>query len=282
VVTIASNPLIIRSAMLFVIAVCTFLVALVFIRRLRSSMLDEADLDSISTSSRQSVPVHLYHTVIQELKQQKHELQAQHLAEQHRARTIENFSQTVLSNLPSGVLVFAHNGLLKQSNPAAKEILGFHTLQGMSPEDVFRGAAVCAPEASGSFSDGMKNVAALVSEAVRAHLQQGGERSQIETEYATPAGDKLHLALTISPVPAGDGDLPSVACLISDRSEVERMRTSLTTIAGYAQRLAHSREPGQAQQLAADIASEAASLERHTSGFLAEKSTAAGAASRAR
>ena len=86
----------------------------------------------------EALPLHLYNTVIQQLKQQKHELQLQNLTEQRRARTTENFSQTVLSNLPSGVLVFGHNGLVKQANPAAKEILGFRSLSGMSPQDVFR------------------------------------------------------------------------------------------------------------------------------------------------
>jgi nitrogen fixation/metabolism regulation signal transduction histidine kinase len=47
--------------------------------------------------------------VIQQLKQQKHELQVQTQTEQHRARTTENYSQAVLSNLSCGVLVFGMN-----------------------------------------------------------------------------------------------------------------------------------------------------------------------------
>ena len=85
------------------------------------------------------MPLNLYNTVIQQLKQQKHELQVQSQAEQHRARTSENFSQAVLSNLSCGVLVFGANGLVKTSNPAAKAILGFGSVNGMSAGDIFRG-----------------------------------------------------------------------------------------------------------------------------------------------
>jgi len=95
-----------------------------------------------------------------------------------------------------------------------------------------------------------------------------------------------------------DGSLLGVACLINDLSELERirrqqqlqgeisaemalqLRTSLTTIAGFAQQLANNRDPELAQQLAADIAQEAAQLDRSIGGFLThertEQSTARG------
>jgi hypothetical protein len=60
-----------------------------------------------------------------------------------------------------------------------------------------------------------------------------------------------------------------------------RLRTSLTTIARYAQQLARSRDSDLAPPLAADIASEAASLDRHIAGFLAEKHNAPGIDARA-
>jgi signal transduction histidine kinase len=47
------------------------------------------------------------------------------------------------------------------------------------------------------------------------------------------------------------------------------LRNSLTTIAGYAQQLAASRDAELARQLAADIAAEAARLDRTIGGFLA-------------
>ena len=286
-VSLLANPLVWRAVLLLLAAGCAFVFAVSLIRRLRRSLVAEADLDSGAAPTLEALPVHLYNTVIQQLKQQKHELQVQTLSEQRRARVSENFSQTVLSNLPSGVLVFGLSGLVKQANPAAKEILGFRSLSGMSAQDIFRDATVCS-----GHPDSLGIPPVRVVEEVHAVLREGSKRRQIEAEYTTPAGEKLLVAVTVSAVPALDGSLLGAACLISDRSEFEhirrqqqldgeisaemalQLRTSLTTIAGYAQQLARNRDPDLAPQLAADIAGEAASLDRRIGGFLAEKHTA--------
>jgi signal transduction histidine kinase len=205
----------------------------------------------------------------------------------------------VLSNLSSGVLVFGLNGLVRQANPAAKEILGFNSPSGMSAEDIFRGAAVYSQDSSTFYADGLGDTPRRLTEEVNAVLREGSQCRQLEADYATPTGRKLRIAVTVSPVPAVDGSLLGAACLISDRSEFERirdqqqlhgeisaemaleLRTSLATIAGYAQQLARNRDPELAPELAADIASEAARLDRHIGGFLATERTAAGTATRA-
>ena len=117
---------------------------------LRKNIAEEGDLSANASPSLETLPLHLYNTVIQQLKQQKHELQVQSQAEQHRARTSENFSQAVLSNLSCGVLVFGTNGLVKTSNPAAKAILGFASTTGMGAEDIFRGAVVRSAKSAAS------------------------------------------------------------------------------------------------------------------------------------
>jgi PAS domain-containing protein len=289
VVRLLANPLVLRAAIAFFAAGGAFVFAIWLMRALRRNIAAEADLDSGAAPKLEALPLHLYNTVIQQLKQQKHELQLQNQAEQRRARTTENFSQAVLSNLSSGVLVFAPNGLVKQANPSAKQILGFHSPSGMSAEDIFRSAAVCSPDASASGPAPTRDSGEKLSEEIHAVLREGSKCRQIEADYTTPAGQKLRVAVTVSPVPASDGSLLGVACLISDRSEFERirdqqqlqgeisaemaldLRTSLTTIAGYAQQLAHNRDPELAPQLAADIATEAARLDRHIGGFLAAK-----------
>jgi len=296
------NPLILPAALVLAVAGGAFVFAIWVIRRLRRNIAAETDLDSAAAPTLETLPMHLYNTVIQQLKQQKHELQVQTLAEQRRARTTENFSQAVLSNLSSGVLVFGINGLVKQANPAAKRILGFNAPAGMSAEDIFRGAAVCSANSSSVsiYADGPGDTAGQLTEEVNAVLREGSKCRQLEADYTTPAGQIVRIAVTISPVPAADGSLIGAACLISDRSEFERirqqqevhgeisaemaleLRTSLTTIAGYAQQLARNRDPELATQLAGDIASEAARLDRHIGGFLSERrsarATAAGAA----
>ena len=82
----------------------------------------------------------MYHAVIQQLKQQKHELQSLQLVERRRAKTSENISAAVLSNLSSGVLFFTPNGLVRQANASAKRILGFASPVGMSAAEIFREA----------------------------------------------------------------------------------------------------------------------------------------------
>jgi len=299
VVKLMANPLFLRAGLVFFAAAIAFVFAIWLMRALRRNISAEADLDSAAAPTLETLPFHLYNTVIQQLKQQKHELQVQNLAEQRRARTTENFSQTVLSNLSSGVLVFGTNGLVKQANPAAKQILGFHSPSGMSAADIFRSAIVCSPHSSEVYSDGLGDLPGRLTEEINAVLREGSKCRQLEADYTTPAGQKLRIAVTVSPVPAVDGGLLGAACLISDRSEFEQirhqqqlhgeisaemaleLRTSLTTIAGYAQQLARNREPELAPQLAADIASEAARLDRHIGGFLATKRNAAGTATRA-
>lgn len=296
-VGLLGNPLLVRAALVLVAAGGAFALALWLMRSLRRSIAAETDFDSTSSRKLQALPLHVYNTVIQQLKQQKHELQVQTLAEQRRARTTENFSQAVLSNLSSGVLVFDGSGLVKQANPAAKEILGFRSPSGMSAEEVFREASICLPEAAAIYGAG-PGAAGRLSDEIHAVLREGSKRRQVEADYATPAGRKFRIAVTVSPVPAVDGGLLGAACLISDRSEFDRMRhqeqlqgeisaemalelrTSLTTIAGYAQQLARNRDPELAPQLAADIANEAARLDRHIGGFLAAKRTPAATAAR--
>jgi PAS domain-containing protein len=289
VVRLLANPLLMRSLLVLFVAGSAFVLAIGLMRALRRSIANEADLDSAAAPTLETLPFHLYNTVIQQLKQQKHELQVQTLAEQRRARTTENFSQAVLSNLSSGVLVFSLNGLVKQANPAAKRILGFNSPSGMSAEDIFRTAVVCTPDSSGVPANAPVDPPGRLTEEVHAVLREGSKCRQIEADYTTPAGRKVCIAVTISPVPAVDGSMIGAACLISDRSEFEQirhqqelhgeisaemaleLRTSLATISGYAQQLARNRDPELAPQLAADIAGEAARLDRHIGGFLAAK-----------
>jgi PAS domain-containing protein len=300
VVRLLANPLLLPVALVMAAAGGAFMFAIWVIRGLRRNIAAEADLDSSAKPSLETLPLHLYNTVIQQLKQQKHELQVQTLSEQRRARTTENFSQAVLSNLSSGVLVFGINGLVKQANPAAKEILGFHSPSGMSAEDIFRDAAVCSVHSSAGYGEGLGHSPEQLTDEVNAVLREGSKCRQAEADYTTPTGETLRIAVTVSPVPGVDGTLLGVACLISDRSEFERiryqqelhgeisaemaleLRTSLTTIAGYAQQLAQNRDPGLATQLAADIASEASRLDRQIGGFLSDKRPAGVTATRAR
>jgi nitrogen fixation/metabolism regulation signal transduction histidine kinase len=257
------------------------LLGLIFARRLRQSIAQEGDLSPKSRLSTDAMPLHIYNTVIQQLKQQKHELQAQSQAEQQRARVSETLSQSVLTNLPCGVLVFGVNGLVRTSNPAAREILGFAAVTGMNAQDIFRGAGV-----SGSALQDESIPPVRLADEVNTVLREGIQRRQVEAEYQTPVGEQRYISMTVSRVLAADGELLGVACLINDLSQIAtirrqqalhgeisaemalQLRGSLATISGYAQQLAKSRDAELARQLAGDIAGVAAELDRSIGGFL--------------
>ena len=290
---ILANPLLLRASIVLICSSCAFLIGLLLLRMLRKNIAEEADLSDKAPRSLEALPLHLYNTVIQQLKQQKHELQVQSQAEQHRARISESFSQSVLSSLSSGVLVFGNNGLVKTCNPAAKAILGFASATGMGAEDIFRGAVVRrAPSPAAQMGD----EPIFVADEVSAVLREGSKRREIEAEYETPAGAKRFIAVTVSALPTVDDGVLGAVCLINDRSEVEeirhqqelqgevsaemalQLRTTLATISGYAQQLANSHDPEMARQLANDIAHEAAELDRSIGGFLVHRNATQGAA----
>jgi len=296
-VRLLANPIFLRAAIVLFCAGFAFLLALILVRRLRKSITAEYEMIEGTTPSLEALPLHLYNTVIQQLKQQKHELQVQSQAEQHRARTSENFSHAVLSNLSSGVLVFGANGLVKTANPAAKAILGFASTTGMSAQDVFRSSAVRgSTSGANTFSGESVEEPVQVADEIHSVLREGSKRRQVDADYETPAGEERFLSMTISQVPAMDGSLLGVTCLINDLSELEnirrqqalqgeisaemalQLRTSLTTISGFAQQLANNRDPELAKDLATDIAHEAAQLDRSIGGFLTSKHAEKGAA----
>jgi PAS domain-containing protein len=299
-VRIAANPVLLRAALVLFAGAAAFLMGVIFVRLMRKKISEETDFSPESSGSSNALPMHVYNTVIQQLKQQKHELHVQSKAEQQRARISETFSQAVLSNLSSGVLVFGPNGLVKTGNPAARQILGFASAMGMSAKDIFRGAIVSSKSRlrtpfSDETNDGDAggNEPVSLAEEIEAVLREGSGRRQVEAEYETPAGATRFIAMTISPVPAEDGALLGVACLINDVSEMEgvhreqelhqdlsaekalELQGSLATISGYAQQLARSGDLDLARQIAGDIAHEVEQLDRSIGGFLRQRRTAA-------
>ncbi len=295
---LATNPIVLRMVLVFVAAGFAFMVGLLLMRRMRRSIAEEGSFPDTSSTS-ESFPLHTYHAVIQQLKQQKHELQSLQLVERRRAKTSENISAAVLSNLSSGVLFFTPNGLVRQANLSAKQILGFASPSGMSAAEIFRTAQLISASDGAAYSN--------LAEAVTVSLREKRQFQRLEARYRTPAGEQRTLDITVSSVHAPDTEVRGaagpgvagpgvasmgvaclgVACLINDRTEVAEirrqqelqgemsaemalgLRNSLTTISGYAQQLAASRDPGLARQLASDIAAEAAHLDRTIGGFLA-------------
>jgi PAS domain-containing protein len=278
-----TSPLFLRMTLVFFATAFAFVMAIVLMRRIRRSLVHETASGG-APSSLESLPLETYHAVIQELKQQKHELSAQEQSDRRRAKATENLSTAVLSNLSSGVLLFNPQGLVRQANQAAKNILGFASLVGMNAVDIFRDTPASNPGADASF--------ATVAGAIRATLRDRVAVKRLQVEYVSPAMEQRVLEITISPVPDADGSLLGAACLVTDvttMAQIRReqdlhgeisaemaltLRGSLLTISGYAQQLAQNPDPKMSQQLASDIAAEATQLNRTIGGFLAEATAA--------
>ena len=273
------SPVAMRMGLLLLAGIAAFVLGAFVIRRLRRSLAEEAAAPAQPPMSPEGLPVHTYNAVIQQLKQQKHELAAQRLAERRKAKASDTLSATVLANLSCGVLFFNPSGLVRQANSAARKLLGYASPVGMRAAELFRTATI-------RVEDGRACGGLNVAEALAPGLRGESVVRGLALDYATPEGDQRVLELTLSPVLAEDASLMGATAVVTDKTEIARfrqdqemreeisaematgLRTSLTTIAGYAQQLARTRDPELARQLADDIAGEAAQLDRKLGSFL--------------
>ena len=283
------NPVVMRGLMVLLAGMAAFAIGALVIHRYKKWLAYETASVSQPPLAEDGLPVHAYHAVIQQLKQQKHELTAQQLSERRKAKASDTLSSVVFANLSSGVLFFNTSGLLRQANPAARHLLGFASPIGMSLADMFRTAKVSAD--AGAHAPYGANLLEALSPALTGKCTVRGLRF----DFVAPDGAQRTLDLTVAPVLGEDAHLIGTTFLISDKTYITRfkqdeearrelagdmalaVRTSLTTICGYSQQLAESGDRQSATQLAADIANEAAQIELTLGGFLAEaKGAAAG------
>jgi PAS domain-containing protein len=281
------NPMILRMGLLLFSALAAFGLGLFVIRRLRKNLVAEPESLNYAPLAAEGLPVHAYHAVIQQLKQQKHELTAQQLAERRKAKASDTLSSTILSNLSCGVLFLNTSGLVRQANAAARKILGFASPVGLDASDLFR-TATLRPDndiSSSSPSSGSGS-AASVEQALAPALAGKSAVRGLVVNYFARDGESHVLEVTASPVLAEDASLMGTTLVLTDKTDIERirhdqkmhqeisselalgLRDSLTTIAGYAQQLACSRDAELAHQLADSIAHEAAQLDRTIGSFL--------------
>jgi PAS domain-containing protein len=271
--------MLLRMGLLLFVAIAAFGLGLFVIRRLRKNLVPEPESLNHAPLAAEGLPVHAYHAVIQQLKQQKHELAAQQLSERRKAKASDTLSSTVLSNLSCGVLFLNTSGLVRQANAAARKLLGFASPMGLRLTDLFRTASL-RPEKDGSSSN------ASVEQALAPALAGKAAVRGLVLNYFTPEGENHVLEVTASPVLAEDASVMGTTLVLTDKTDIERirhdqklhqeisselalgLRTSLTTIAGYARQLSCSRDPDLAHQLADDIAHEAAQLDRTIGSFL--------------
>lgn len=279
--TLLMNPMALRMGLLLFAAMVSFGLGLFAIRRLRKNLLSESESLNSSPLAAEGLPVHAYHAVIQQLKQQKHELATQQLSDRRKAKASDTLSSTILSNLSCGVLFLNTAGLVRQANAAARKLSGFASPVGLHAADLFR-TTTLRPENNSSDSSSSSTVVQALAPALAGKSAVRG----LVVNFFTPDGESHILEVTASPVLAEDASMMGTTLVLTDKTDIERirhdqrmhqeisselalgLRSSLTTIAGCAQQLARSRDPELARQLADGIAHEAAQLDRTIGSFL--------------
>jgi PAS domain-containing protein len=282
-----ADPTLMRMAMLLFVACAAFVLGLFVIRRLRTNLVSESESLNHSPLPVEGLPVHAYHAVIQQLKQQKHELTTQQLSDRRKAKASDTLSATILSDLACGVLFLNTNGLVRQANQAARNLLGFASPVGLHASDLFRTATLRREkmEQESNLSLAATPETSVEQELASAFSGQATVRGLI-LNYFTREGENRVLEVTASPVHAEDASLMGTTLVLTDRTDIERIRHdqrqqrevsselaeglshSLSTIAGYAQQLACSHDADLGRELADNIAREAAELDRTIGSFL--------------
>ena len=266
-------------AVLLFAALAAFGLGLFLIRRLRKNLVVEPESMNYAPLAAEGLPVHAYHAVIQQLKQQKHELATQQLSDRRKAKASDSLSSTVLSNLSCGVLFLNTAGLVRQANSAARKLLGFASPVGLHVADLFHRASLRL-ENPGSGSE------SSVEQALAPALAGKSAVRGLVVNHFTRDGESHVFEVTASPVLAEDASFMGTTLLLTDKTDIERirhdqklhqeisselalgLRNSLTAIAGYAQQLACNPGPELTRQLAGGIAQEAAQLDRTIVSFL--------------
>jgi PAS domain S-box-containing protein len=211
--------------------------------------------------------------VIQKLRDQEKELERLHRIEKERAEHTERLSEEVTRNMPAGLLVVNANGIISSANPAAEQALGIHGLG-------FRRYSEALREGS--------ELTRLVAEC----LSEGKIFRREQVEHATPAGERRHLGVTISPIRKGQERISGVLCLLSDLTELSALqqqmqlkenlaalgelsagiahefKNALATISGYAQMIRAEELTGEAGDYADRILEQTRNITHVVTEFL--------------
>jgi signal transduction histidine kinase len=280
------NPIIINAAITFVLTCAFVAVGILLIRRMRRHI--HAGMENSRVEAqRPGFSLAAYEGVITRLKEQERELERLRRSENERAKESATVSEAIISNLPSGVLLFNTAGLVRQANPAARTLLGFASPSSLHARDIFKTVTAVRPPEAAPGSTPPDALVALVQKSIA----EGALFRRIEADYVTPSGDRRVLGITISPVRLASGERLGAACLVSDLTDIallseqiklkqsmaalgemsagiaHEFKNSLATISGYAQMLAADQPQG-AQDFASRIVAETEGLARIVSDFL--------------
>ena len=269
-----ANPIIVRMGLGLVLSLVAFVAGILIIRALRREMVEGESLGDNLGSPEDAQ--YAYSAVIQQLKQQKFELQSAQSTQRRLAKTSEYITSALLANLPCGVVLMGPNGLVKQANASARQLLGFASPLGMNSDALFRDATTV-----GESGENVR-VAETVQTCIRDRV-----RSTFRADYRLASGEDRALNLILVPLVLPPDEMLGMACVIADDSIAAdlrqqqlvqkemsaemalELRSSLATIRDCAQRMNTAQCNELPSQLTTDMIQEVDRLEKVVGGFLA-------------
>jgi len=216
-----------------------------------------------------------FQTVIAQLQDQQQELQRLSDRASQRADSAEAFSDRIVASMPTGLLAFDASGRATLLNGPARDL--FPTAAGARGEH---------------FTEVLKDAPALIG-LVETCLATGRIFRREEIETTNGAETPKRLGATVAPIdPASESGLGGVLCLITDITEVTRLReqvalkknleslgemsaglahefkNAMAALHGYAQFLQSIDHDEQGRAAADDLLQEVRKLSEMTTAFL--------------
>jgi signal transduction histidine kinase len=281
------NPVVLKSIIAFCLTCFFILIGFIVIRKIRQEIVVAEEPKRISGENT-GFSLAAYEGVITRLKEQERELATLRRSEAERARESATVSEAIVSNLPSGVILFNTTGLVRQANPAARALLGYASPSSMHLRGIFKSVSAVRFTTDSTSTSADAAPADQLCSAIERSIRESVQHRRIEADYNTPAGEKRVLGINVSPVRHPSGEALGAACLLTDLTDITRLseqmklkesmaalgemsagiahefKNSLATISGYAQMLAADGS----SEFAIRIADETANLSRIVSDFL--------------
>jgi two-component system, NtrC family, sensor histidine kinase PilS len=141
--------------------------------------------------------------IAEELEKKKKEL----IQKQVDYDQLETFNRNVIQSLDSGLLTVNLQGKINLFNRTAERILGLdgESTQGASIYDLF------------------PTLNRIAGESVRTVPDSFSEYQRYETQFINPAGRKIYLGFSVSPLPAPDGSLIGQTLIFQDITRFKEM-----------------------------------------------------------
>lgn len=265
-----------------VVALALLVLALLVLRRLfrkfRADAQGSAGQRATSAGSESAFAMAAYHGVIEKLRDQEKELERLHRQERQRAHDSEQLSASIMQNMATGLVMLNAQGIITESNPAAKAVLGHQLLEGRSFREVF-----ARTDVSGGPSP--------ILEKLESCLATAQTYRRVTVTYRAPSGENKVLGVGMSPI-LSDGRVGGAICLFSDLTEITALqqqvrlkeslaalgemsagiahefKNSLATISGYAQLIRQEETVDGAHKLAGRVVAETQFLTQIVTDFL--------------